>query len=65
MYSLNTVQNVLVMGEKGALINIASGGNKEIYLNSLIEKYTGKPIFAGTSKLLLWVILRFKLRKLM
>ena len=29
------------------MINIVGGGSKDIYLNSLTEKYTGKPVIAG------------------
>ncbi len=36
-----------ITGEKVDLINIVGGGSKDTYLNSLTEKYTGKPIVAG------------------
>ena len=36
-----------ITGEEVDLINIVGGGSKDTYLNSLTEKYTGKPIMAG------------------
>ena len=36
-----------ITGEKVDSINIVGGGSKDTYLNSLTEKYTGKPIATG------------------
>lgn len=36
-----------ITGEKVDCINIVGGGSKDKYLNSLTEKYTGKPVTAG------------------
>lgn len=36
-----------ITGEKVKVINIVGGGSKDIYLNSLTEKYTGKPVITG------------------
>lgn len=36
-----------ITGERVDLINIVGGGSKDIYLNSLTEKYTGKPVITG------------------
>ena len=36
-----------ITGEKIEVINIVGGGSKDTYLNSLTEKYTGKPVIIG------------------
>ncbi len=36
-----------ITGEKVQVINIVGGGSKDKYLNSLTEKYTGKPVIIG------------------
>ncbi len=37
-----------ITGEKVEVINIVGGGSKDTYLNSLTEKYTGKPVIIGS-----------------
>ena len=36
-----------ITGERVDSINIVGGGSKDTYLNSLTEKYTGKPVVTG------------------
>ena len=39
-----------ITGEKVDFITIVGGGSKDKYLNSLTEKYTGKPVITGTTE---------------
>ncbi|MBQ9106591.1 MAG: rhamnulokinase [Clostridia bacterium] len=39
-----------ITGERIDSINIVGGGSKDVYLNSLTEKYTGKPVIAGPAE---------------
>ena len=39
-----------ITGEKVDSFTIVGGGSKDKYLNSLTEKYTGKPVLTGTSE---------------
>lgn len=36
-----------VTGEKVEMINIVGGGSKDMYLNELAKKYTGKSVVTG------------------
>lgn len=40
----------VITGEKIDSIYIVGGGSKDSYLNSLTEKYTGKPVVTGITE---------------